>query len=53
MAEVKSEGYMAQILKPGSKRETSVGEKYYYSRHNFNETNTIFFSLKINNLFSD
>lgn len=52
MAEIKSEGYMAQILQSGKKQGTSVFEKYYTSRLDFNKTHTIFPSFEINNLFS-
>lgn len=51
MAEIKSEGYMAQILKSDNKQGTSVFEKYYTSRLDFNKTHTIFPSFEINNLF--
>lgn len=55
MAEIKPQGYMAQILKSGNKQGTSVFEKYYTSRLDFNKTNkshTIFPSFEINNLYS-
>lgn len=52
MAEIKSEGYMAQILKSDNKQGTSVFEKYYTSRLDFNKTHTIFPSFEINTLFS-
>lgn len=52
MAEIKSEGYMAQNLKAGNNQGTGVCEKYSTSRHNVNKTDTIFPSFEFNHLFS-